>query len=83
MTDDPPDVLESARRDVGLTQQELWLRYFALGGMRPELELEAVLDGALTTTATDRDRIVHALNERSTELGRTPAIPYPEGLGAP
>ena len=75
--------LELARLDSGLSQQELWLRYFALGGLRPELELEAVLHGALTTTALDHDRIVHALNERFTELGRNHPTRYSEGSGTP
>ena len=83
MSDDATDVLERARRDAGLSQQELWLRYFALGGMRPELELEAVLHGALMTTALDHDRIVHALNERFTELGHNHPIPYSERSGTP
>jgi hypothetical protein len=55
---------------------ELWLRYFALGGMTAALELEAILHGALEPTADDHDRIVHALNERFTELGQNHPLPY-------
>ena len=33
------DTYERARRDTGLTHHELWLRYFALGGMRSAFEL--------------------------------------------
>ena len=72
------DALDQFRRSAGLTRAELWLRYFGLGGMRPALELEAILFTALTTTALDRDRIVHALNERFTELGRNHPVPYSE-----
>ena len=74
------DVLERARREVGLTMPELWLRYFELGGMSSHLELEAVLLGALAATAHDRDVIAVALNERFAELGGDHPVPYsPDG----
>jgi len=38
--------------------------------------MEAIVYGVLTATVHDRDRIVHALNERFTELGRNHPIPY-------
>jgi hypothetical protein len=79
----PADALDRARRDTGLTQDQLWLRYFGLGGMRAGLEVEAILFGALEPTALDRDRIVHALNERFTELGRNHPVPYSGDAGAP
>ena len=68
--------LDLARADAGLSCSELWLRYFALGGMTAALELEGVLHGALITSDYDRDRIVHALNERFTELGCDRLLPY-------
>lgn len=70
------DALNVAREAAGLSMSELYLRYFGLGGMSPALELEAVVYGALATTSLDRDRIVHALNERFTELGRNHPVPY-------
>ncbi len=74
----PPltDALDLARQDAGLSHGQLWLRYFELGGMTPALEMEAIVYGVLTATVHDRDRIVHALNERFTELGRNHPIPY-------
>lgn len=83
MPDESPDALDRARRDAGLSASQLWLRYFGLGGMTQEMEMEAVLHGALETTALDRDRIVHALNERFTELGRNHPIPYAEEPAGP
>lgn len=79
MPDEPADAFDLARQDAGLSQEQLWLRYFGLGGMRPELEVEAIVYGALAPTDLDRDRIAHALNERFTELGRNHPIPYSEG----
>lgn len=70
------DSLDRARREAGLSQGQLWLRYFGLGGMTPALELEAILHGMLDTTSCDRDRVVLALNERFCELGRPHPIPY-------
>lgn len=70
------DALDRARQDCGLTGPELWMRYFALGGVTGPLQLEAVLHGALVAGDHDHDQIVHALNERFTELGRNHPVPY-------
>jgi hypothetical protein len=77
----PHDSLDLARQDAGLTQHELWIRYFGLGGMTRALELEAVCHGAMLATDPDHDRIAHALNERFTELGRNHPVPYSEDMG--
>ncbi len=69
-------MLEQGRRDVGLSQGELWFRYFELGGMSTALEVEAYLYGALIPTAHDGDVIAAALNERFSELGGDHPIPY-------
>jgi hypothetical protein len=70
------DVLEQARRDVGLSIPDLWMRYFALGGMSTTFEMEAILYGALVPLTHDRDVLAVALNERFTELGGDHPIPY-------
>ena len=70
------DVLESARQEVGLSVGELWIRYFAVGGMSAPLEMEAVLFGALVGSPADRDLLAVALNERFSELGGDHPIPY-------
>lgn len=76
MNPNPADTLVAARQDSGLSQEQLWLRYFALGGMNRPLELEAIVHDALRTSAHDRNIVVHALNERFTELGRDHPLPY-------
>ena len=73
---EPVDVLEHARRDLGLTVSELWLRYFALGGMSTALEIEALLYGALVADSHDRDIVAVALNERYAELGGDHPVAY-------
>jgi hypothetical protein len=70
------DVLEHARQEVGLSVGELWIRYFAVGGMSEPLEMEAVLFGALVASPADRDLLAVALNERFSELGGDHPIPY-------
>jgi len=68
--------LDSARRQIGLTFGDLWMRYFELGGMSTLPELEGYLLGALEPTAHDHDVIAHALNERCVELGGNHPVPY-------
>ena len=70
------DVLEQARRETGLSVPELWYRYFALGGMRSALDVEAYLYGALIADDYERDLLAVALNERFAELGGDHPVPY-------
>jgi hypothetical protein len=70
------DVLETSRREVGLSMSDLWFRYFALGGMSTALEVEAVLYGALVASDHNRDLLAVALNERFAELGGDHPVPY-------
>jgi hypothetical protein len=44
--------------------------------MSSAFEVEAYLYGALEPTVHDRDVLVHALNERFTEMGRDHPVPY-------
>lgn len=78
MTVPASDDLDTSRQSAELTHGELFLRYFALGGMSNALRLEAICYGALAPSAHDRDVIAHTLNERFTELGRNHPVPYSE-----
>ena len=73
---DSTDILEQARRKVGITVGELWFRYFALGGTSSPIEVDAVLNGALVADPADRERLAVALNERFAELGGDHPVPY-------
>lgn len=73
---EPVDALEQARRDTGLSVSDLWMRYFALGGMSSAMEVEAILYGALVGEVVDRDLLAVALNERFAELGGDHPLPY-------
>jgi hypothetical protein len=72
----PTTTLERGRLAVGLSRDELWMRYFALGGMSTALQVEAYLFGALVPTSHDYDVLAVALNERFSELGGDHPIPY-------
>jgi hypothetical protein len=70
------DVLDSARRQAGLSPSELWFRYLELGGIDSPLEFDAYLFGALRPTDHEQDLLAHALNERFAELGHGHPVPY-------
>jgi diguanylate cyclase (GGDEF)-like protein len=72
----PGEELARDRRASDITQEDLWMRYFALGGMRRPLELDAIVHNALGTSAHDRDIVVLALNEHSRETGGEGSLPY-------
>lgn len=73
---DRSTTLQQARHQAGLTVDELWLRYFGLGGLSTPLEVDAVLHGALTPSDFDYDILAHAINERFLELGGDHPVPY-------
>jgi hypothetical protein len=58
----------SAFARAELTAEELWLRYFELGGSLGLLDVEAYLHGALQLPRLDRDIVAHVVNERLDEL---------------
>lgn len=68
--------LDSAREDVGLSRADLWMRYFALGGNAMPTEFEAYLEGVLEPGPVEYDIVVHAINERSMEMGLDRRWPY-------
>lgn len=68
--------LERARRHLGLSVSELWLRYFALGGMYTALEVDATLFGALLPSDHDHDMLAVALNECFAAAGGDHPVPY-------
>ena len=79
---DQLDILEQARREVGLSIPDLWMRYFALGGMSTALEVEAILFNALVADVHDRDVLTVAINERFAEIGGDHPIPYSDDVPA-
>jgi hypothetical protein len=62
---------------TGLTVDELWLRYFSLGGDAGQLEIDAYLNGAIAMPPIQHDILAHAINERLDEIAPLRA-PYSE-----
>ena len=68
---------EESLRHADLSMEELWLRYFTLGGLAGQFEVEAYIHGAMALPALQRDVLAHALNERLDEmLSAAPRAPY-------
>lgn len=59
-----------------LTLEQLWMRYFALGGNADLLEIDAQLSALVQLDAGQRDILAHALNERIDELASLRRAPY-------
>jgi GAF domain-containing protein len=60
-----------AWRSGGLTVEDLWTRYFAVGGEAGLLEVDAYLNGLAGLPALQRDMLAHAANEHLDELTST------------
>ncbi|AYA25342.1 hypothetical protein SAMN02745947_02775 [Rhodococcus rhodochrous J3] len=71
--------LIAALRASRLGVEELWLRYFALGGEVGRMEIEAYLNGLLPLSRLQHDLIAHAINERLDEIA-PPRAPYAADL---
>jgi hypothetical protein len=64
-------------RHADVSIEELWLRYFTLGGHAGQFEIEAYIHGAMALPSLQRDILAHALNERLDELySGAPRAPY-------
>ena len=75
--DQDPRGVDLAREQIGLSREELYLRYFALGGLTEHRTMEAFLDGTGRPLGrVDYDMLIHALNDSFSELGRNHPIPY-------
>ena len=74
MTDVPS--LDEFRRDAGIGMTELWVRYFALGGMSTPIEFEAYVLGVLEPSRYEHNLVVHAINEHHVERGGNHPVPY-------
>jgi hypothetical protein len=72
--------IASALHRADLTLDELWMRYFALGGTAGLMEVEAYLHELMPLPAGQRDMLAHAVNERLRELTPAGPAPYSRGL---
>ena len=71
-----PERLDIARRQLDLSYMDLWIDYFALGGILDVRGLTGYLQGDRPSSDTDHNVIVHALNERFRDRGQDNPITY-------
>lgn len=80
MADKTPDEhqreLAAAFIGTQLGVEELWLRYFALGGDAGRVEIEAYVAGLMPLQPLQHNILAHAINERLDELGPPQRAPY-------
>lgn len=61
---------------TGVPLEQLWLRYFALGGSCGLVEVEAHLLGMMGLPGYECDMLAHAANEHLDEMDRQVRVPY-------
>ncbi|MGY1697798.1 PP2C family protein-serine/threonine phosphatase [Geodermatophilus sp. SYSU D00814] len=76
-------LLRDALRHADLTLDQLWLRYFELGGNADLFDLETHLGGLACLPDLDGDLLAVAVNERLDELFAARRVPYSRPLRPP
>jgi len=74
--------LDAARQEVGLSEDELWVAYVALGGSLSGPQLRQFFHDGQTLSAREYDYLAQALNDRYIDRGENHAVPYAEVLRA-
>ncbi|MCW2634462.1 MAG: protein serine/threonine phosphatase [Blastococcus sp.] len=72
--------LQAAFEHTHLTLEQLWMRYFALGGEADLVDVDAHLAGLLTLPNHQHDMLAHAINERLDEVVSEHRVPYSRPL---
>ncbi len=84
MTDDlQRSALAAGYAHADLTLEQLWMRYFALGGTADLTEVDAYLNGLAALPDHQSDLIAHAVNERLDELFTRHRVPYARVIRRP
>jgi hypothetical protein len=68
--------LAAALPAAGLSAEQLWTRYFALGGDLDPLDVEAFTAELVALAPQDGDLLAHVVNERLDELAGRSRVPY-------
>ncbi|SFF32382.1 PP2C family protein-serine/threonine phosphatase [Blastococcus tunisiensis] len=72
--------LRAAMQFADLSLEQLWMRYFSLGGHADLVDLDAHLTGLVRLPPTEADVLAHAVNERLDELIAERRVPYSRPL---
>jgi hypothetical protein len=76
MTDDAGGHLDDARRRLGLSHYDLWVRYIGVGGTRDAHAVRSYLTGRVILTDGDHDHLAVALNEAFVDAGHRQRLRY-------
>jgi hypothetical protein len=72
----PTSQLDAARQTLGLTVDQLWVDYFALGGALSKAHVVAVLKGEQDLRDGEYNVLAQALNERFIDQEQNHPVPY-------
>jgi len=72
-------ILEAARVQADMTFDDLWVAYFALGGLSSPETVRSYLGGS-GVPLVDHDVLTHAINEKFVSLGGNHPVPYADDL---
>jgi hypothetical protein len=75
-------ILDAGRIQAGMSFEELWMAYFALGGVASARAIRSYLVHERPDPSTDSeyDLLAQAINERFLEQGRDHPLPYRDEL---
>jgi hypothetical protein len=73
-----PMTLDAARQQLDLTVMDLWIAYFALGGLADAPTLNSYLHGDAVVSDPEHNLIAHALNEAFSDRLQNSPVPYRE-----
>lgn len=68
--------LDAYRRELTLTNAELWLAYFGLGGTATPAQVDAYLAGTSSLSVREHNTLTLALNEAFLDVGADHPIRY-------
>ena len=68
--------LDNARRRLGLSHYDLWVRYLGVGGTHDAYRVRSYLNGHGTFSNADHDHLAVALNEAFIDAGNGRPLPY-------
>ena len=80
MSATPAQILEAARQHAGLSRRDLWIGYYAIGGLADPSTLAAYLTGELEPDRFQYDVIAQAINDSFVGAGSDHPVPYAEDL---
>lgn len=73
-------ILRAACMTAGMSNEELWIDYLALGGVDSPASVDAYLTGAAFPERAEYDLLAQALNDRFIQQHRDHPVPYAEDL---